>query len=53
MHDRHRALLDTDPPLHGLAAQTGQQLMLQAQNQGCSHEACAQQISLMRSKRQA
>jgi len=45
--------LDTDPPLHGLAPQTGQQLMLEALNKRWSYEVFEQQVSLMRSKRQA
>lgn len=45
--------LDTDPPLQGLAPQTGQQVMLEALTQRWPCETFAQRVSLMRSKRQA
>ena len=45
--------LDTDPPLHGMAPQTGQQLMLQALTERWPYPVFEQQVSLMRSKRQA
>lgn len=45
--------LDTDPPLKGLAPQTGQQMMLQALSEGWAYETFRLQVALMRSKRQA
>jgi ectoine hydroxylase-related dioxygenase (phytanoyl-CoA dioxygenase family) len=45
--------LDTDPPLKGLAPQTGQQMMLEALTQRWPYETFQQQVTLMRSKRQA
>ncbi|EJM13343.1 protein involved in biosynthesis of mitomycin antibiotics/polyketide fumonisin [Pseudomonas sp. GM18] len=45
--------LDTDPPLRGLAPQTGQQLMLEALTRRQPYETFVEQVRLMRSKRQA
>ncbi|KMM85650.1 phytanoyl-CoA dioxygenase [Pseudomonas taetrolens] len=45
--------LDTDPPLQGLAPQTGQQLMLEALAQRWPFETFVQHVNLMRRKRQA
>lgn len=45
--------LDTDPPLQGLAPQTGQQVMLEALTQRWPYEIFVQRVNLMRSKRQA
>ncbi|AZF05296.1 phytanoyl-CoA dioxygenase family protein [Pseudomonas sp. R5-89-07] len=45
--------LDTDPPLHGLAPQTGQQLMLQALDERWSYSDFAAAVAQMRAKRQA
>ncbi|MDB6049673.1 MAG: phytanoyl-CoA dioxygenase [Pseudomonas sp.] len=45
--------LDTDPPLKGLAPQTGQQMMLEALTQRWSFETFERQVTRMRSKRQA
>ncbi|KMM78277.1 phytanoyl-CoA dioxygenase family protein [Pseudomonas deceptionensis] len=45
--------LDSDPPLHGMAPKTGQQLMLQALTERWPYPVFEQQVSLMRSKRQA
>ena len=45
--------LDTDPPLHGLAPQTGQQLMLQALTERWTYATFAERITQMSAKRQA
>ncbi len=45
--------LDTDPPLHGLAPQTGQQMMLAALAERCSVAAFAERVEQFRRKRQA
>jgi len=45
--------LDTDPPLHGLAPQTGQQLMLQALSERWPYPAFAERVAQMHAKRQA
>ncbi|MGY4641761.1 phytanoyl-CoA dioxygenase family protein [Pseudomonas sp. TE24901] len=45
--------LDTDPPLHGLAPQTGQQLMVQALNERWSLAHFAAAVEQLRAKRQA
>ncbi|MEG8235248.1 phytanoyl-CoA dioxygenase family protein [Pseudomonas orientalis] len=45
--------LDTDPPLQGLAPQTGQQLMLQALDERWPYSDFAAAVSRMRDKRQA
>ena len=45
--------LDTDPPLKGLAPQTGQQLMLQALNERWPLSDFAAAVTQMRAKRQA
>jgi ectoine hydroxylase-related dioxygenase (phytanoyl-CoA dioxygenase family) len=45
--------LDTDPPLLGLAPQTGQQLMLQALDERWPYSDFAAAVSRMRDKRQA
>ncbi|WEX12808.1 phytanoyl-CoA dioxygenase family protein [Pseudomonas sp. G11] len=45
--------LDTDPPLHGLAPQTGQQLMWQALNERWPYPAFAERVAQMHAKRQA
>ena len=45
--------LDTDPPLHGLAPQTGQQLMAQALNERWPLAHFAAAVEQMRAKRQA
>ncbi|CRM34711.1 Phytanoyl-CoA dioxygenase (PhyH) [Pseudomonas sp. 31 R 17] len=45
--------LDTDPPLLGLAPQTGQQLMLQALDERWQYSDFAAAVSRMRDKRQA
>jgi ectoine hydroxylase-related dioxygenase (phytanoyl-CoA dioxygenase family) len=45
--------LDTDPPLQGLAPQTGQQLMLQALDERWAHEDFAAAVAQLRAKRQA
>jgi len=45
--------LDTDPPLHGLAPQTGQQLMHQALQERWPYPAFAERVTQMRAKRQA
>ncbi|WP_112195572.1 phytanoyl-CoA dioxygenase family protein [Pseudomonas sp. LG1E9] len=45
--------LDTDPPLRGLAPQTGQQLMQQALNERWPYSDFAAAVAQMRAKRQA
>lgn len=45
--------LDTDPPLQGLAPQTGQQLMQQALNERWPYSDFAAAVAQMRAKRQA
>jgi len=45
--------LDTDPPLQGLAPQTGQQLMLQALDERWAYEDFAAAVTQLRAKRQA
>ncbi|WP_455925660.1 phytanoyl-CoA dioxygenase family protein [Pseudomonas putida] len=45
--------LDTDPPLHGLAPQTGQQLMHQALQERWAYPTFAERVAQMRAKRQA
>lgn len=45
--------LDTDPPLQGLAPQTGQQLMQQALNERWPYPDFAAAVAQMRAKRQA
>ncbi|AUZ46645.1 phytanoyl-CoA dioxygenase family protein [Pseudomonas orientalis] len=45
--------LDTDPPLQGLAPQTGQQLMLQALDERWPYSDFAAAVARMRAKRQA
>lgn len=45
--------LDTDPPLHGLAPQTGQQLLYQALDQRWPYADFAEQVQRMRDKRRA
>ncbi|WP_425312542.1 phytanoyl-CoA dioxygenase family protein [Pseudomonas putida] len=45
--------LDTDPPLHGMAPQTGQQLMAQALDEGWPVERFAEAVEAMRVKRLA
>ncbi|RDS88213.1 phytanoyl-CoA dioxygenase family protein [Pseudomonas fluorescens] len=45
--------LDTDPPLQGLAPQTGQQLMLQALDERWAYEDFAAAVAQLRAKRQA
>ncbi|AZE89120.1 phytanoyl-CoA dioxygenase family protein [Pseudomonas orientalis] len=45
--------LDTDPPLQGLAPQTGQQLMLQALDERWPYSDFAAAVTRMRAKRQA
>ncbi len=45
--------LDTDPPLHGLAPQTGQQLMHQALSERWPYVTFAERVQQMRTKRQA
>jgi ectoine hydroxylase-related dioxygenase (phytanoyl-CoA dioxygenase family) len=45
--------LDTDPPLQGLAPQTGQQLMLQALNERWPYSDFAAAVAQLRAKRQA
>jgi len=45
--------LDTDPPLHGLAPQTGQQLMSQALNERWPYATFAERVARMHAKRQA
>ncbi|MBV6748814.1 phytanoyl-CoA dioxygenase family protein [Pseudomonas chlororaphis] len=45
--------LDTDPPLHGLAPQTGQQLMSQALNERWPYATFAERVAQMHAKRQA
>jgi ectoine hydroxylase-related dioxygenase (phytanoyl-CoA dioxygenase family) len=45
--------LDTDPPLSGLAPQTGQQLMLQALTERWPHATFAERVAQLRAKRQA
>lgn len=45
--------LDTDPPLHGMAPQTGQQLMAQALGEGWPVERFAEAVEAMRVKRLA
>lgn len=45
--------LDTDPPLKGLAPQTGQQMMLEALTERWTFQKFEQQVALMRSKRRA
>ncbi|MNV53307.1 hypothetical protein D3C71_1454510 [compost metagenome] len=45
--------LDTDPPLHGLAPQTGQQLMLQALTERWTYATFAERVTQMSAKRQA
>lgn len=45
--------LDTDPPLQGLAPQTGQQLMLQALDERWAHADFAAAVTQLRAKRQA
>ena len=45
--------LDTDPPAHGLAPQTGQQLMLQALDERWTPADFATAVAQMRAKRQA
>ena len=44
--------LDTDPPLKGLAPQTGQQLMLQALNERWPCETFAESVAQLHAKRQ-
>ncbi|NAS96166.1 phytanoyl-CoA dioxygenase [Pseudomonas syringae pv. actinidifoliorum] len=44
--------LDTDPPLKGLAPQTGQQLMFQALDEQWTPAVFAEQVQRMRAKRQ-
>ncbi|QBQ11683.1 MULTISPECIES: phytanoyl-CoA dioxygenase family protein [unclassified Pseudomonas] len=44
--------LDTDPPLQGLAPQTGQQLMLQALNERWPCETFAERVAQLHAKRQ-
>lgn len=44
--------LDTDPPLNGLAPQTGQQLMFQALNERLTPAVFAEKVRQMREKRQ-
>jgi len=45
--------LDTDPPLHGLAPQTGQQLMLAALAERCSVATFTERVQQLRDKRRA
>ena len=45
--------LDTDPPLHGLAPQTGQQLMQQALDERWPYSDFAAAVAQLRAKRQA
>nr|WP_180205915.1 phytanoyl-CoA dioxygenase family protein [Pseudomonas sp. SbOxS1]NYU06111.1 phytanoyl-CoA dioxygenase [Pseudomonas sp. SbOxS1] len=45
--------LDTDPPLHGLAPQTGQQLMRQALRERWTYATFADRVAQMSAKRQA
>ncbi|MCU1786822.1 phytanoyl-CoA dioxygenase family protein [Pseudomonas sp. 13B_2.1_Bac1] len=45
--------LDTDPPLHGLAPQTGQELMLQALDERWTPADFAAAVAQLRAKRQA
>lgn len=45
--------LDTDPPLHGMAPQTGQQLLDQALHERWAMERFAEAVEAMRSKRLA
>lgn len=45
--------LDTDPPLHGLAPQTGQQLMFQALTERWTYATFAERVMQISTKRQA
>jgi len=45
--------LDTDPPLHGLAPQTGQQLMVQALQERWPYETFAERVARQSAKRRA